>query len=245
MDPFAVPRATFELSMRLATLPFEIGAKMLGARNDDEPGEERPPRSTPSRRRSSASTRSRSQTSTRKRDGGQTKRRSTRSTQQRRRSQTEAAKRTMRSDGERKSQRRSSGASSPRKTQRQRNGASSERQAQRAASPGRTDVPVATPEPATPSDAAVVAAHIEPAPHIWSPTPAAPEPPTPTDAAIAAALRGTAEVQEGAEAAAQAATQGSSVTETPRRASSGLVGDRGSRRAGSRARGGRRPEHPL
>ena len=59
MDPFAVPRATFELSMRLATLPFEIGAKMLGARNDDEPGEERPARSTPSGGRSSASTRGR------------------------------------------------------------------------------------------------------------------------------------------------------------------------------------------
>ena len=209
MDPFAVPRATFELSMRLAALPLVIGAKMLGARNDDEPGEE--PRPAAPERRSRECERPKPQpTSARERDSGQTKRGSTRSSQQRRRAQTEAAKRTTGSDGERKSQRRSSGASSPRKTQRQSDGASSERQAQRAASPGRTDVPGATPESARPSDAAVVAAHVEPAPHVWSPTPAAPEPPTPTDAAIAAALRGTAEVQEGAEAA----TQDSSGTET-------------------------------
>jgi len=183
MDPFAVPRATFELSMRLATLPLEIGAKMLGAGDGDERSDERPagstatrPRSTGSSRRS-RSTGSRRQSSTRKRAGGQT-------TQGRRRTPSEAAKQTTRGEGASKSQRRSSQASSGRKAQSRTpasskseaqgpTAASSEREKQPrtvAASPQRA--PATTPEPVTPSEAAVPTARIEPAPHHWMPTPA-------------------------------------------------------------------------
>ena len=63
MDPFAVPRATFELSMRLATLPLVFGAKMLGAHNDDEPGEGAR-RAAPRAEAARVRTRPRSQTST-------------------------------------------------------------------------------------------------------------------------------------------------------------------------------------
>ena len=228
---FAVPRATFELSVRLATLPLVIGAKMLGARNDDEPGEEPPARSTPSGGRSSASTRSRSQKSPRKRDSGQTKRRSTRSTS------SAAARRPRRRSVRRRATASARASAAAAEVLPAQDPAPEQRRVvrapgQAAASPGRADFPVATPKSARRSDAAVVAAHVQARSAHLVADAAAPEPPTPTDAAIAAALRGTAEVQEGAEAAAQAATQDSSGTET----ADAQVRERA---------GGRRPEPPL
>ena len=125
MNPFAVARATFELGLRLAALPFEIGARMLGVGSDDERSETRAARTTSSPARSRASSQRRGRASASTRDSGQASGTSTRSSQQRRRSQTEATKRTTPGDGEHTTQRRTSPASSGRTAKRPSNGAAS------------------------------------------------------------------------------------------------------------------------
>jgi hypothetical protein len=77
MNPFAVASATFEFGLRLAALPFEVGARILGVGSDDEHTETRPAdTSSPSHSR----------------DSGQARGRSTRSTQQRRSTQASAGR---------------------------------------------------------------------------------------------------------------------------------------------------------